>query len=59
MRESPYVPILVLSHLRDVAIARLAVQRGARDYLLQERLDGYSLSKALSNTLRRKLHELG
>jgi diguanylate cyclase (GGDEF)-like protein/PAS domain S-box-containing protein len=56
VRESPYVPILVLSHLRDVAIARLAVQRGAQDYLLQERLDGYSLSKALSNMLARSAY---
>ena len=56
LRASPYVPILVLSHSRDVAIARLAVQRGAQDYLLQERLDGYSLSKALSNMLARSAY---
>jgi len=53
LRASPDVPILVLSHLRDESVARLAVQRGAQDYLLQERLDGYSLSKALSNMLER------
>src|SRR2546429_8305235 len=28
---SPHVPILVLSHLRDEDVARLAVQRGAQD----------------------------
>lgn len=50
---SPHVPILVLSPLRDEAVARLAVQRGAQDYLLHERLDGYSLPKALSNMLDR------
>jgi diguanylate cyclase (GGDEF)-like protein/PAS domain S-box-containing protein len=56
LRASPHVPILVLSHLRDLEVARLAVQRGAQDYLLQERLDGYSLSKALSNMLERSAY---
>jgi diguanylate cyclase (GGDEF)-like protein/PAS domain S-box-containing protein len=53
---SPHVPILVLSHLRDEDVARLAVQRGAQDYLLEERLDGYSLSKALNNMLERSAY---
>ena len=47
-RARPDVPILVLSHLCDQNLARLAVQRGAQDYLLEERLDGYSMSKALA-----------
>src|SRR5256885_9504406 len=55
-RASPPVPILVLSHLRDEDVARLAVQRGAQDYLLEERLDGHSLPKALSNMLERSEH---
>jgi diguanylate cyclase (GGDEF)-like protein/PAS domain S-box-containing protein len=53
LRAAPDLPILVLGHLRDEGLARLAVQRGAQDYLLQERLDGYSLTKALSNMLER------
>src|ERR1700704_1113069 len=53
LRASPRVPILVLSHLRDEDVARLAVQRGAQDYLLQEQLDGHSLPKALSSMLER------
>ena len=52
-RAAPHIPILILSHLRDEAVARQAVQRGAQDYLLHERLDGYSLPKALSNMLDR------
>ena len=52
-RTFSHVPILVLSHLRDEEVARLAVQHGAQDYLLKERLDGYSLPKALSNMLER------
>ena len=56
LRASPHTPILVLSHLRDEGVARLAVQRGAQDYLLHERLDGYSLAKALSNMLERSAY---
>jgi len=56
LRASPHVPILVLSHLRDEDVARLAVQRGAQDYLLQERIDGYSLPKALTGMLERSAH---
>jgi len=56
VRASPHVPILVLGHLRDEDIARLAVQHGAQDYLLKERLDGYSLPKALSNMLERSAY---
>ena len=53
---SPHVPILVLSHLRDEHVAKLAMQHGAQDYLLQERLDGHSLSKALHNMLERSAY---
>jgi diguanylate cyclase (GGDEF)-like protein/PAS domain S-box-containing protein len=56
LRASPHVPILVLSHLRDEDVAKLAVQHGAQDYLLQERRDGYSLSKALNNMLERSAY---
>jgi polysaccharide pyruvyl transferase WcaK-like protein len=35
---APHIPILVLSALQDEAIGRLAVQRGAQDYLLKARL---------------------
>lgn len=52
-RARPDVPILVLSRLRDENVARLAVQRGAQDYLLEERLDGYSMPKALASMLER------
>jgi diguanylate cyclase (GGDEF)-like protein/PAS domain S-box-containing protein len=56
LKASPHVPILVLSHLRDEGVARLAVQRGAQDYLLEERLDGHSLSKALTSMLNRSAY---
>jgi diguanylate cyclase (GGDEF)-like protein/PAS domain S-box-containing protein len=53
---SPHVPILVVSHLRDEDVARLAVQRGAQDYLLKECLDGYTLPKAVNSMLARSAH---
>jgi diguanylate cyclase (GGDEF)-like protein/PAS domain S-box-containing protein len=56
LNASPHVPILVLGHLRDEDVARLAVQRGAQDYLLEERLDGYSLPKALASMLDRSAY---
>src|SRR5580704_11650625 len=51
-----HVPILILSHLHDEDIASLAVERGAQDYLMEERLDGYSLPKALHNMLERSAY---
>jgi len=53
---SPHVPVLVVSSLRDEDVARLAVQRGAQDYLLKERLDGYTLPKALNSMLERSAY---
>ena len=55
-RASPHVPILVVSSLRDEDVARLAVQRGAQDYLLKERLDGYTLPKTLNSMLERSAY---
>jgi diguanylate cyclase (GGDEF)-like protein/PAS domain S-box-containing protein len=56
LSASPHIPMLVLSHVQEEDVAKLAVQRGAQDYLLQERLDGYSLPKALSNMLERSAY---
>jgi len=52
-RAAPHIPILVWSRLRDEDAARAALHRGAQDYLLAERLDDYSLSKALTSMLER------
>jgi diguanylate cyclase (GGDEF)-like protein/PAS domain S-box-containing protein len=59
LSASPHIPILVLTHLQDEDVAKLAVQRGAQDYLLQERLDGYTLPKALTNMLERSAYAAG
>jgi diguanylate cyclase (GGDEF)-like protein/PAS domain S-box-containing protein len=53
----PYVPILVLGDLADEDIAKEAVERGAHDYLLKNRLDSYSLTRALRSVLARKAAE--
>src|SRR6202140_3091492 len=50
---APQIPILVLVDSSREAIAKLAVQRGAQDYLLKGRFDDYLLPKALRNMIER------
>ena len=50
---APHVPILILVASNTESIAKLAVQRGAQDYLLTGRLDDYLLPKALRNMIER------
>jgi diguanylate cyclase (GGDEF)-like protein/PAS domain S-box-containing protein len=52
-RLAPEIPILVLSAPQDEDVAKLAVQRGAQDYLLKARLDSYLLPKALRSMVER------
>ena len=52
-REAPQIPILVLADEKVEAMAKLAVQHGAQDYLLKSRLDSYLLPKALGNMIER------
>jgi diguanylate cyclase (GGDEF)-like protein/PAS domain S-box-containing protein len=52
-QASPHIPILVVSNPEHEDAAKQAVQRGAQDYILDNRLDSYSLSKALHNMLER------
>jgi diguanylate cyclase (GGDEF)-like protein/PAS domain S-box-containing protein len=47
------IPILVLSTHEHENAAKLAVQRGAQDYILEDHLDNYFLPKALRNMLER------
>jgi diguanylate cyclase (GGDEF)-like protein/PAS domain S-box-containing protein len=48
-----HIPILVLSAPENEAVAKLAVQHGAQDYLLKTRLDDYLLPKALRSMIDR------
>jgi diguanylate cyclase (GGDEF)-like protein/PAS domain S-box-containing protein len=52
-RAAPQIPILVLSDSRQETLARLAVQRGAQDYLLKDQLESYLLPKALRSMIER------
>ena len=55
-RASPQTPILILSRLRHEDIARLALRRGAQEYLLEERFDGDGFRIALTKMLERSAH---
>ena len=52
-RLAPEIPILVLSASQDEDVAKLAVQRGAQDYLLKAHLYGYLLLKTLRSMIER------
>jgi diguanylate cyclase (GGDEF)-like protein/PAS domain S-box-containing protein len=52
-QASRHIPILVLSSPEHEEVAKQAVQRGAQDYILDDRLDNHSLSKALRNMIER------
>jgi diguanylate cyclase (GGDEF)-like protein/PAS domain S-box-containing protein len=51
------VPVLVIGGPDDEALAKLAVEQGAQDYLLPGHLDSYSLPRALRNAIERKAVE--
>jgi diguanylate cyclase (GGDEF)-like protein/PAS domain S-box-containing protein len=55
-KTSPEVPILVLSSALCEDSARLAVQHGAHDYILEDDLDSYLLPKAVRNMIERASH---
>jgi FixJ family two-component response regulator len=49
----PQIPIVILSSSADEAVAKAAMQRGAQDFLLKERLDDYILPKMLAAAIDR------
>ncbi len=52
---APEVPVLVLCGTEREELAKKAVSRGAQDYLLAGHLDTYSLTRALSKAIERKI----
>jgi diguanylate cyclase (GGDEF)-like protein/PAS domain S-box-containing protein len=52
-----HIPILILSGDDNESLAKQAVGRGALDYLPPNRLDSYSLPRALRNAIHRKTVE--
>jgi diguanylate cyclase (GGDEF)-like protein/PAS domain S-box-containing protein len=53
-RAAPHVPILVIASPDDEDVAAQAVTRGAQDYLQRDRLDSYTLPRALKRIIERK-----
>jgi PAS domain S-box-containing protein len=52
-QAAPQIPILVLIASNDESVAKLAVERGAQDFLLKSRLDNYWLPKTLRSMVER------
>jgi diguanylate cyclase (GGDEF)-like protein/PAS domain S-box-containing protein len=52
-RAAPQVPILVIGDAGNEATARMAVQRGAQDYLLKGHLDSYLLPRTVGSMIER------
>jgi diguanylate cyclase (GGDEF)-like protein/PAS domain S-box-containing protein len=52
-QAAPQIPILILTAAEDEDAAKLAVKRGAQEYLLKDRLDGYLLPKAVRSMIER------
>lgn len=52
-RAAPQVPILVFGDAGNEAVARVAVKRGAQDYLLKGHLDSYLLPKTVASMIER------
>ncbi len=53
--SAPGVAILVLSDPAEEEVAKEAVRRGAQDYLPKDRLDAYSLPRALQTVMALKI----
>jgi diguanylate cyclase (GGDEF)-like protein/PAS domain S-box-containing protein len=50
---TPHIPIVLLCSLEDEAVANSAMQRGAQDFILKDRIDDYVLPKALAAAIHR------
>ena len=56
-RAAPHVPILVITSPDDEDAATQAVQLGAQDFLRRDRLDSYTLPRALKRIVERQAAE--
>src|SRR5512133_2921588 len=56
-RMAPHVPILVIGSPDDEDVAAQAVKRGAQDYIRRDRLNSYTLPRALRRMIERQAAE--
>ncbi|MDP9012047.1 MAG: EAL domain-containing protein [Pseudomonadota bacterium] len=56
IESAPHIPILILTTVLEEETAKLAVQRGAHEYLLKDRLDTYLLPKAVGGMIEHAAH---
>ncbi len=56
-RAAPHVPILVIGSPDDDVVVTEAVNRGAQDYIRRDRLDSYTLPRALTRVIERHTAE--
>ena len=52
-----HVPIVILSNLDREVVAKLAIQRGAHDYLLTDHINSHTLTHAISKAMGRVVTE--
>src|SRR5580693_3967836 len=52
-QAAPHVPILILSNADVEEMAKTAIRRGARGYLVKEQADGYRLSRTVREMMDR------
>jgi two-component system cell cycle sensor histidine kinase/response regulator CckA len=55
--QAPDVPVVVLTGLDDETVGLRAVQQGAQDYLVKDRVDGPLLDRSLRYAIERKRAE--
>jgi diguanylate cyclase (GGDEF)-like protein/PAS domain S-box-containing protein len=56
-QAAPRVPTLILAGIEDEAIAKEALRRGAKDYLLEGHIDRYSVVRAIRHMVEREAAE--
>jgi diguanylate cyclase (GGDEF)-like protein/PAS domain S-box-containing protein len=56
-QASPHVPVLILGDAALEEMAKTAIRRGARGYLVKEQADGYRLSRAVREMMDHHLPE--
>lgn len=52
--KAPDMPVLVLTGMNDMALAKGAVSRGAQDYLLKDEMEMTGLSRSINYAMERK-----